>query len=123
MFFNNINTLWYANIEKHNFEEINLFFIDSDIKSDIIVISNFIENIIDNEKNIPKYLKIALQNLSESIDMLSNHIDKLEESVLYQNSLWFNSYRYFYPEEYLEKVKKCKQKVQHRFDLLIKILK
>jgi len=91
----------------------------NDIIEDIGIIKSFIEE--KQKQNSSKTLDICLENLGQILIDLEENINRITYKIENHKNLWFHNFRSYNVKIESENVPILIEKMNHRFEILIKI--
>ena len=91
----------------------------NDIIEDIGIIKSFIEE--KQKQNSSKTLDICLENLGQILIDLEENINRITYKIENHKNLWFHNFRSYNVKIESENIPILIEKMNHRFEILIKI--
>ena len=91
----------------------------NDIIEDIGIINSFVEE--KQKQNKSKTLDICLENLGQILNDLEKNINSVIYKIENHKKLWFKSFRSYNINDEIKNIPILLEKMNHRFEIVIKI--
>lgn len=116
---NLITSISYLNSISKGDKEIQSLLSTKDILADIDVIKCFLQEIETHPDS--KTISFCIKNLSDTLQELENNISSIVRKIQINKQLWFSYFRSYNIHEEKKQIHILVDKMNHRFNLLIKM--